>query len=76
MKIAIAFDKPVNGLSGAEFEIDCCHRLSEMHTCFGSWGLNTFFNVKTGRTDKETISRAKRWIKKHCRKSFTFVETE
>ena len=80
MKIEIAFDKPVNGWwdggakSGGEFEVENCHRSSELHTCFGSWRLNTYFNVKTGRTDKETISRAKRWIKDHCRQSFKFVE--
>ena len=79
MKIAIKFESPVNGFwdggprSGGEFEVDNLHRKSPEHTCFGDWMLNFWFNVKTGRTEKETISRAKRWIKTHCRHPFQFV---
>lgn len=79
MKIQVNFDKPVNGFwdGGAKtsgtFEDDPCHRQSAEHTCFGSWELNFFFNVKTGRSDKETISRAKRYIRKHCKRPFHFA---
>ena len=79
MQIAIKFDKPINGYwdggakSEAIFEVDRLHSKTNKHTCFGDWGINYWFNIKTGRTDKETISRAKRWIKRHCRYPFQFI---
>lgn len=80
MKFEIEFDKPTRGWwdggakHGGVFEDDPCHRLDKQHTCFSCWSLNHWFNVKTGRTDKETLSRAKRYITQHCRKPFKFVE--
>jgi len=74
MKLKLIFDYPVNGWwdGGAKtsgvFEPDACHRSDADHTCFGSWELNHYFNVKTGRTDKETISRAVRYLKKHTKR--------
>jgi hypothetical protein len=79
MQITIKFNKPIGGYwdgglkSGGTFEVNRFKNLSNKHTCFGCWALNHYFNVKTGRTDKETISRAKRHLKKHCRQPFTFV---
>ena len=79
MQITIKFDKPTGGYwdgglkSGGTFTVDRCHKLDNEHTCFGAWELNHYFNVKTGRTEKETISRAKRYLKAKCRRPFTFV---
>jgi hypothetical protein len=77
--IEIRFEKPVNGYwdggmrSGGVFEEDRFHKLDDDHICFGSWMLNFFFNVKKGRSEQETISRAKRYLKKHCKTPFRFV---
>ena len=79
MQIEIKFDEPTGGYwdggmkSGGVFEVDRFHNLSKDHTCFGCWALNTWFNVKTGKTDKETLSRAKRYIRNHCKRPFKFV---
>jgi hypothetical protein len=73
MKIQVTFDKPINGYwnggpkSEGIFEVDSCHRLSDQHVCFGSWGLNHFFNVKIGRSEKETLSRAIRHLRNNIR---------
>ena len=73
MKIQVTFDKPTGrywdkrkNLEGT-FEPEPIHNLSDKHTCFGCWELNHWFNVKTGRSDKETTSRALRYLKTHTR---------
>ena len=80
MQIEIRFNKPVSGWwdggakTGGTFEVDRLHTLDDKHTAFGCWSLNHYFNVKTGGTEKETLSRAKRYLKKHTRQPFEFVE--
>jgi hypothetical protein len=78
MKIEIAFKNPVNGWwdggarSGGVFEEDRFHA-QKGKTCFGCYMLNFFFNVKTGNTNKETVTRAKKWLRNHCKQPFHFV---
>ena len=78
MQVEIRFDKPENGWwdggakTGGVFESSRGYK--EGYTEFGAWELNHFFNVKTGRSDKETISRAKRHLIHNCHRPFQFVE--
>ena len=81
-KLLLTLDKPRSGWwdGGAKqrgmFEVEGCHKQSEEHTCFGSWEFNFFFNVKTGRSEKETLSRAKRYLKRHTTVPHTLEEVE
>jgi len=78
MRIEIRFDEPTAGWwdggkkHGGVFESRFGY--TPEHTEFGAWELNYYFNVKTGRTEKETVGRARRYLKRHCKKAFTFVE--
>ena len=77
MKIEIIFEQPVAGFwdggkkTGGVFEQEMFP--PEGMTKFGCYHLNFFFSVKTGKTEKDTIKSAKRWLKRHCKVPFKFV---
>lgn len=79
MEFEIQFSHPINGWwdegarTGGVFTVDENHSLPG-NTCFGSWMLNHFFNVKTGKDDKETLENAIRYLKRHCKVSFTVIK--
>jgi hypothetical protein len=79
MKIEIQFNEPQNGWwdggakRGGVFETDAFHKLDKDHVSFGCWALNHWFNVKKGRTDNQTLSYAKRYLKYNIKVPFRFV---
>jgi len=82
MKIEIIFNQPVNGFwdggkkSGGIFEGTAFPMRGDKcdgKVKFGCYALNFFFSVKQGKTEKDTIESAKRWLKRHCKVPFKFV---
>ena len=82
MKIEIKFNNPTNGYwdggakSGGVFESVPFHQggVGGIYTSFGCWELNFHFNVRTGKNNKETVKKARAWLKRHCRVPFTWGE--
>jgi len=77
-RITIEFDKPTYGFwdggarSGGTFEPDIL-RSTDKSICWGCWELNFYFSTARGETDKQSLGYARRWLKRHCKVPFKFV---
>lgn len=68
--------RAVNGYwdGGAKKQFDwrVDRNFSDGKSRVGSWGANHFFEVKTGKTEKETLANARRHLRAATRVSCTF----
>ena len=76
MKLIQTLDKPVNGYwdGGAKqrFEWTVYGPPVAGKVRVGSWEANHFFSVKPGKTEKETMQKARRHLKRVTRYPSTF----
>lgn len=77
MILKMTLPKPINGFwdNGAksvfEWEIDHRKSTGKEFLIVGSWEANFWFSVKRGKTEKQTLSYAKRYLK-HKQPEATF----
>lgn len=77
------FSRPVMGAMGAgpytTFDWGIDHNFSDGKSRIGSWVANYYFEVRTGRSDRDTLSHAKQALEAAARRkeeecSFEYIE--